>query len=549
MVTRFQRYRQIADVLVKYGFGILVEEVIPGGRRLRALRRSPGEERSVYERIRLAIEELGPTYIKFGQIMSTRRELLPPELIEELQKLQDQVAPLPFEEIRPVIQRYCPNLEECFDIIEEEPVAAASLSQVHRAVMRDGRVVALKVQRPGIVDLIETDLLILQSLARRVESLSPALRVYNLRGMVDEFSLQIRRELDFAQDGMNADRLRRNMRGIPGVKIPRVHWGISGPCLLAMDYVEGVRIDDVAAIRAFGLFPEDIADLGFSAYIQQIFVDGFFHGDPHPGNLLVTRRGEVVFLDYGIVGVLRPERRRAFADLLLAMTRTDVAGVIAALEKLDVHISPADLDSVKDDLYLVLLDYREMRLERMNFAVAIRGLTDTLRRYHIRVPSNLMLMMKVVVMVMDIGTRLDPSFNFDQRIRPYLARIIAQQRFSPETMAKTVWSLADAAEGLLAIPGNVNETLKTLSEGTVTIELEDTDLGKIVGVIDRTSDKLIVGLVVAAIVVGSSLVLRVADLPIPGYVTTLAVVGYVFAVLVGFYAVYNILRHGRVMRR
>ena len=549
MVTRFQRYRQIADVLVRYGFGILVEEVVPGVGRLRALRRPPGEERSVYERIRLAIEELGPTYIKFGQIMSTRRELLPPELIEELQKLQDQVAPLPFEEIRPVIQRYCPNLEECFDIIEEEPVAAASLSQVHRAVMRDGRVVALKVQRPGIVDLIETDILILQSLARRVESLFPDLRVYNLRGMVDEFSVQTRRELDFAQDGMNADRLRRNMRGIPGVKIPRVHWEISGPCLLAMDYVEGVRIDDVAAIRAFGLFPEDIADLGFSAYIQQIFVDGLFHGDPHPGNLLVTRRGEIAFLDYGIVGVLRPERRRAFADLLLAMTRTDVAGVIAALEKLDVHISPADLDSVKDDLYLVLLDYREMRLERVNFAIAIRGLTDILRRYHIRVPSNLMLMMKVVVMVIDIGIRLDPSFNFDQRIRPYLARIIAQQRFSPETMAKTVWSLADAAEGLLAIPGNVNETLKTLSEGTVTIELEDTDLGKIVGVIDRTSDKLIVGLVVAAIVVGSSLVLRVADLPIPGYVTTLAVVGYVFAVLVGFYAVYNILRHGRVIRR
>jgi len=549
MVTRFQRYRQIADVLVKYGFGILVEEVIPGGRRLRALRRPPGEERSVYERIRLAIEELGPTYIKFGQIMSTRRELLPPELIEELQKLQDQVAPLPFEEIRPVIQRYCPNLEECFDIIEEEPVAAASLSQVHRAVMRDGRIIALKVQRPGIVDLIETDILILQSFARRVESLSPDLRVYNLRGMVDEFSLQIRRELDFAQDGMNADRLRRNMRGIPGVKIPRVHWGISGPCLLAMDYVEGVRIDDVAAIRAFGLFPEDIANLGFSAYIQQIFVDGLFHGDPHPGNLLVTRRGEVVFLDYGIVGVLRPERRRAFADLLLAMTRTDVAGVIAALERLDVHISPADLDSVKDDLYLVLLDYREMRLEQVNFAIAIRGLTDILRRYHISVPSNLMLMMKVVVMVIDIGIRLDPSFNFDQRIRPYLARIIAQQRFSPDTVADSVRSLAGAAEGLLAIPGNVNETLKTLSEGAVTIELEDSDLAKIVGVIDRTSDKLIVGLVVAAIVVGSSLVLRVADLPIPRYVTTLAVVGYVFAVLVGFYAVYNILRHGRIIRR
>ncbi|MEN6512964.1 AarF/UbiB family protein [Methanoculleus sp.] len=549
MVTRFQRYRQIADVLSRYGFGILVEEVFPGVGRLRGVRKPVEEKQSVYERIRLAIEELGPTYIKFGQIMSTRRELLPPELIEELQRLQDRVAPLPFEEIRPEIRKYCPNLEECFDVIEEEPVAAASLSQVHRAVTRDGRVVALKVQRPGIVDLIETDLLILQSLARRVESIFPDLRVYNLQGMVEEFSVQIRRELDFSQDGMNAERLRRNMHDIPCVLIPRIHWHISGPRLLAMDYIEGVRIDDVEAIRAFGLFPEEIADLGFHAYVNQIFVDGFFHGDPHPGNLLVTAQGEIAFLDYGIVGVLRPERKRVFVDLLLAMTRTDVAGVITALGRLDVHINPADLDAVKDDLYLVLLDYREMKLERVNFATAIRGLTDTLRRYHIRVPPSLMLMMKVIVMVMDIGIRLDPTFNFDQKIRPYLVEIAAQQRLSPETMGNAVRSLVSAAEGLLAIPENVNETLKTLSEGTVTIELEDNDLRRIVGVIDRTSDKIIVGLVVASIVVGSSLILRVADLPIPGYVSTLAALGYVFAVVIGFYAVYSVLRHGRALQR
>lgn len=549
MVTRFQRYRQIADVLIRYGFGILVEEVIPGARRLRVFRKPPAEERSVYERIRLAIEELGPTYIKFGQIMSTRRELFSPELIEELQRLQDQVAPLPFEEVKPVIQHYCPDLEECFATIDEEPVAAASLSQVHRAVMRDGRVVALKVQRPGIVDLIETDLLILRSLARRAESIFPDLRIYNLQGMVSEFSVQIRRELDFAQDGMNADRLRRNMRRIPGVKIPRIYWHLSGASLLVMDYVEGVRIDDVAGIRAFGLFPEEIADIGFQAYVQQIFIDGFFHGDPHPGNLLVTEEGKITFLDYGIVGVLRPERRRVFADLLLAMTRRDVSGVIAALERLDVHISQTDLEAVKDDLYLALLDYQEMRISRVNFTVAIRGLIDILRRYRIRVPSSLMLMMKVIVMVMDIGIKLDPSFNFDQRIRPYLTRIVAQQRFSSDTVADTVRSLAGTAGGMLAIPGNLNEALKTISEGAVAIELEDGDLEKIVGVIDRTSDKIVVGLVVAGIVVGSSLVLRVADLPVPGYITALAVVGYVFAVLVGIYAVYDIFRYGRVMRR
>lgn len=548
MVTRLQRYRQIADVLVKYGFGILVDEVIPGGERLRAFQRAEKDERSVYERIRLAIEELGPTYIKFGQIMSTRRELLPPELIEELQRLQDRVAPVPYVDIRPVIRRYCQNLEECFDIIEAEPVAAASLSQVHRAVTRDGRVLALKVQRPGIIDLIETDLVILRSLATRAESMFPDLRVYNLEGMVDEFSTQIRRELDFTQDGMNAERLKRNLADMPCVKVPRIYWNLSGPAMLAMDYVEGVRIDDVEAIRALGLFPEEVAEIGFEAYVKQIFVDGFFHGDPHPGNLLVTGQGEIIFLDFGIVGVLRPERRRVFIDLLLAMTRTDVDGVITAFRSLDVKVNPAVLDAVKDDLYVVLLDYREMKIERVNLATAIRGLTDTLRRYHIRVPPTLMIMMKVIVMVMDIGTRLDPTFNFDQRIRPYLMEIATAQRLSPDNLAGALRSFLGAAEGLLAIPGNVNETLKTLSEGTVTIELENRDLAEIVGVVDRTGDKVIVGVVVGAIVVGSSLILRIAELPIPGYISVLATLGYVVAVIVGFYAVYSALRHGRSFR-
>ncbi|BBL68964.1 ABC1 kinase family protein [Methanoculleus chikugoensis] len=549
MVTRFQRYRQIADVLVKYGFGILVEEIVPGGERLRGLGKTRKDERSVYERIRLAIEELGPTYVKFGQIVSTRRELLPPELVEELQKLQDRVAPVPYNEIRPVIAQHCRNLEECFDVIEAEPVASASLSQVHRAVTRDGRVLALKVQRPGIAELIEIDITILRSLAKRANSLFPDLRVYNPEGVVEEFVTQIRRELDFTQDGMNAERLKRNLAGLPCVRIPRIHWDLSGPAMLAMDYVEGVRIDDVEAIRSLGLIPEEIAATGFEAYVKQIFVDGFFHGDPHPGNLLVTRRGEVVFLDYGIVGVLRPERRRVFVDLLLAMSRTDVAGVISALKKLDVRIDPAVLDAVKDDLYVVLLDYRETKIEQVNFGTAIRGLTETLRRYRIRVPSTLMIMMKVIVMVMDIGTRLDPSFNFDQRVRPYLLDIAAAQRLSPDNVTGAVQSIIGAAEGLLAIPGNVNETLKTLSEGTVKLELEDHDLDEIVSVIDRTSDKIIVGVVVAAVVVGSSLVLRVADTPIPGYVSVLATLGYVFAVIVGFYAVYSVLRHSRGLRR
>jgi len=185
----------------------------------------------------------------------------------------------------------------------------------------------------------------------------------------------------------------------------------------------------------------------------------------------------------------------------------------------------------------------------VNFGTTVQNLTDALRRYHIRVPSTLMLMMKVIVMVLDIGTRLDPSFNFEQKLRPHLMEIAAQQRLSSDNVTGAVRSLVGAAENLLAIPGNVNETLKTLSEGTVTIELENRDLTAIVGVIDRTSDKIIIGLVIAAIVVGSSLILRVADLPIPGYVSILATVGYVLAVILGFYAVYDAIRHSRTLRK
>ncbi|RXE57383.1 ubiquinone biosynthesis protein [Methanoculleus taiwanensis] len=546
MVTRFQRYGQIADVLIKYGFGILVEEVFPGSERLRAFkRRGQKEELPAYVRVRLAIEELGPTFIKFGQIMSTRRELLPPELIVELQKLQDQVAPLPYDEVKPVIEDYCPVFGDCFDLIEEEPFAAASLSQVHRAVLKDGSVVALKVQRPGIVDLIETDLLILQSLAERVESMYPDLRVYNPRGMVDEFAVQIRRELDFTQDGKNAERIGRNMREVRGVRAPKIYWQYTGTRLLTMEYVEGVRIDDLPALREMGLLPREIAERGFSAYIKQIFIDGFFHGDPHPGNLLVTEKGFIVFLDFGIVGVLRPEKKRRLINLLLAIVNSDVDRTMDALHDLGITIKPEDVDSVKDELYVVLIDYRDAQLGQFNFGMALIGLTDTLRRYRIRVPPAFMLMTKVIIMVLDVGTELDPTFNFDRNIRPHLTAIAARERFSPEKLLDVGHVINDAIDSLVRLPRSFAETLQNVTEGSITLEMEKSTIDRVEQMLDHVTDKILVGFIVAAIVVGSSLVLQVSDVTLPDYITWIAILGYAVAVVVGFYAIYHAIVYGR----
>ncbi len=324
MVTRFRRYWQMADILFKYQFGVIVQKLFPGVHRYRGFRNVPIEEvTSEYARMRMAIEELGPTYIKFGQIMSTRQEVLPPGLIVELKKLQDRTNPLPYEVIKQVIQKNCPHMDACFIKIDEIPLASASLSQVHRGTLKDGTEIVLKVQRPGIADIIETDIQILRSFATRAEKAFPEWRVYNPRGLVNDFAVQIRKELDFILDGKNAERLRKNLRGVEGVGVPKIYWEHSSRQLLVMEYVPGVRVDDVSRIREFGLNPKKIAINGFNAYMKQIFEDGFFHGDPHPGNLVVTREGTLFFLDFGIVGIIRPERRLWFIALINALITQD----------------------------------------------------------------------------------------------------------------------------------------------------------------------------------------------------------------------------------
>jgi len=543
MVTRLRRYWQIADVLAKYGFGILISENFSSGirHRLRLSREKTGEQ-SVYVRIRLALEELGPTFIKFGQIMSTRRELLPPGLVEELHKLQDEVAPLPFEVVYPVIQEYCPDPGEYFSWIDPEPFAAASLAQVHRATLREsGREVALKIQRPGIEEVIETDLRILQSLAHRMETFFPESRVYNPTGMVRDFSHQILRELDFVRDGKNADRLRHNLRDFEGVKVPRIYWEHSGTRLLVMEYVEGVRVDDIAGIEDMGIRPRDIAKRGFSCYLAQIFDHGFFHADPHPGNLLVTRRGELTFLDFGIFGVVRPERQRAYLDFLHSLVEGDANIFVESMERLGIHIRAEDRDAFKDEVYLALIDFRSFELGEYDMQSSLAHITEIMREFQLQVPLPLMRMIKVIIMVTDIGLTLYPTFDFVAHVRPYLEKLGREKMFSEDMLRRASHSARAAIEGMFDLPARVNESLERISRGSIRLELVDTDIKQLQESLDRTSDKILVGLVTAAVVVGSSLILLATNITLPRWVSMVAIFGYVAALLIGLYALYHVL--------
>jgi ubiquinone biosynthesis protein len=546
MVTKYRRYWQIGDILIKYEFGSIVQRLFPGTFRFRRCKECEVESvASVYERMRLAIEELGPTFVKFGQIMSTRPDILPPDLITELKKLQDQVAPLPFSEIRKVIEAECPGHDAYFLSIEEVPVASASIAQVHRAVLKDGTQVALKIQRPGIRDVIETDILILESFAERVERYYPQYRVYNPRGIIADFAVQIRKELDFLRDGRNADRLRFNMQDLEKIRVPEISWEYSTGRLLVMEFIEGVRIDHVEEIKAFGVDPKEIADRGFYAYLQQIFEDGFFHGDPHPGNLLVSQDGTINFLDFGIVGVIYPERRFYFIHLLSAMIYREPELMIKALEHLGITIAENERDNFREDIYLAMLDSEGASIGQYSFTTMSERLTETLRHYQIVMPQNLMLMLKVIVMVLDVGVTLDPSFNFGEKVEPYVRKLGRRENVLDQVLYRASHSLLETIDGMFEMPRTVNKTLRSLSTGTIKIDIVDSDILKLQQSLDKTSDKLLIGLIVAGVVVGSSLVLNVSDIKLPPFVFYLAALAYVVAIIIGLYTIWHVMAVAR----
>jgi ubiquinone biosynthesis protein len=544
-VSNLKRYKEIGDVLLKWGFGsTLLEDLSPGLARMNLQGRLHPDiaGMSVYERMRHVLEELGPTFVKFGQILSTRRELIPPEMFEELAKLQDKVAPLPFEQVRPIIEGYCGPIDEAFRDFDTEPFAAASISQVHKAVLHDGTIVAVKVQRPGIADQIETDLPLFLKMAERIEKLSPESRVYNPQAMVREFSIQIRKELDFTREGRNAETLAAGMTDIPEIKIPKVYWKFTGERVITMEFVEGCRIDDVDTIRSYGVDPVAIADIGFHAYIRQIFRDGFFHADPHPGNLLVSREGQLIFLDFGMVVLIRPERRKIFIKVLLAIVEGDVDTLVECFEKLGLVIRQEDLEPLKDELYASLRDYQTYAISDFNVGSAMESLPKILQKYHLMVPGSLMMVLKVIWMIFDVAVKLDPGFNFNQRVRPYFEEIVAGSFLSSDSFRKLPLSLIEMAEGFMNLPRAINQTLRNLGNGDFKLEIEANDLKTLSTSIQDASERILIGLIASAIVIGSSLVVYASDTPITGNLFYLTFLVYIVAIIIGIIALVRLMK-------
>lgn len=516
-LRHLQRYREIAACLVRNGFGYLVEEMgLLGLLSLpkRLFTRAPREEgRSVGARVRVVLEELGPTFIKLGQMLSTRPDLLPEHIIAELNKLQDQVPPFPFREVKRIIEEELgAPAEEIFAYLAETPLAAASIGQVHLARLKSGQEVVVKVQRPLISSTVETDLEILEDLATLAEHRLELARRYHIRDLVEEFARNIRAELNYTWEARNAERFAQIFAGDERIFVPRVSWEYTTRRVLTLECFRGVKINDTRELKARGYDLRTIARRLIEAYLHQVLIAGFFHGDPHPGNLMVLP-GEVIgFTDFGLMGKLPRELKRDFTSLLLAIINRNTDGIVKAALRIGVVLEDVDLKEFRDDVEELQEKYYNLPLSQISFAEALQDFFRLAHRHRIQIPADVALLGKTFLTLEGIITKLAPDLSIFEMVVPFRRKLV-MARFQPREVVDLFWrNLVGYGELLLDIPRDLKELTFLVKKGRLRLELGVPELERFSRKLDRIGNRLSFSIVLlsfsiimAGLIIGSAL--------------------------------------------
>jgi ubiquinone biosynthesis protein len=551
-----KRYRQIIGVFINYGFGGIIEQLnidyyLALGKNIITFNRSGRKKLIRYsnaQRFRMALEELGPTFIKLGQLISTRHDFIPPAVINELKKLQDNVPSFAYEEVVTVIESSIDaRIHEVFPEFIVEPVAAASIAQVHKARLVSGEQVAVKVQRPGIAATIETDIDIMMNLARLVGRHIQELQIYDPVGVVKEFAKTIRKELDFQIEGHHVDRFAVNFKDDPSVFIPSIYWAASNREVLTMDWVEGIKIDNVDVLIEAGLAPKIIAENGATLILRQVLEFGIFHGDPHPGNLLVLPGNVIVPLDFGIVGHLDEELKQLVLDLVMAIISRDIRQLTSILSTVGViDEDQINMRELQADLYDFVDRYYGIPLHQLEVATLIKDFIVITSQHHIRFLPDMMLLVKALVTIEGVGRTLDPDFDLISHATPFVKELLAK-RMSPKYLSKIAWrQLLELQNLLKMLPRETQEIIKKLSKGKLKIEFEHVGLDPLGKNLDRITNRLSFSLIVSAIIVASSLIMQTnTGYMFMGY-PVLGIIGYLVAGGLGSWLAIAILRSGRM---
>jgi ubiquinone biosynthesis protein len=536
------RYRQILATLLKYGYRDVVHALRLEGLARPIERVALGDDvppRDRPRRLRLVCEELGPTFIKLGQVLSTRSDILPEAYTTELAGLRDSVRAFPFAEVEAILAaEFGRPPSEVFAAIEPEPVASASISQVHRATLRDGRVIALKVRRPGVEKVVQADLDILKNLAQLAERRMPFLAPYEPSAIVREFDRTIKRELDLSVERRTMERCRAQFEDEPMARVPAAFKEYSTGRVLAMEFIAGVGVHDLQGIRSLGVEPAEVAVTGSRILLSQIFTLGFFHADPHPGNLRVLPGGVIAPLDYGMFGTLDAITRERIADLLLGLLAQDTDRVLRDLERLDIRGEGVDPRALRRDVNELVAAYSELSLDSIDLTLLLRDLIDLIRSHHLRIPPDLVLLIRALVTIEGVGRALDPHFDIAAQLRPFI-RDLSLRRYNPwRVLSHTVRTAEDVRHVATLLPEVLTHSLDSIRRGELAVRFDLHHFERLVLQLTRASHTLSAGVVIAGLLIGSSLLIRQGTGPVG-----LAYGGYVLALVMGLWLVWNRLRN------
>lgn len=551
------RVKEIINVFLKYGFGRIIDQIhfqrfIPLRTRLKTFGQWPAlKGPSVPERLRIAFSELGPTFIKLGQLLSSRPDLITKRFADEFKKLQDEVPPFPTEEAKKIIEEGSKlPIERIFRTFDDRPLAAASIAQVHYATLSNGADVIIKVQRPGINDQIEVDINIMYTVANLLDRYVPESRFFNPKGIVEEFSRTIKRELNFIEEARNCNRFRRNFEESPDICIPLIYDEFTTRKVLVMERINGARIDNIAGIESMGLERRHLAKIGVNAYFKQILEDGFFHADPHPGNIFVMPDGRIGLMDFGIVGRVSPELREIIAKTLLALLNKDFDKLTDQYIDLGYVSEDLDVGVLRKEFRADLADFLEplygLTLKELNFSEYIDTVTRIALKHNMKVPSDLLLINKAMLIVESIARVLDPDFDFISAAEPYAIKLM-KQRISPGRIyEKTVKNIEEIGDFAVLFPKQMRQIIRKLLSGDIHMKLTHVSLDRLIRDMDRSTNRIAFSMVISAVLLSSAIMHATGVGPKMYGLSVFALISFGTASFLGIWLIISIIRSGRL---
>lgn len=557
-----RRFGTISRVLLRHGLGDVSDRLFNGRR---AARKATEEElvlKSAFpspKRIRLVLEELGPSFVKLGQLMSTRADLFPPEYIEEFKKLQDRVPPIPFSDVKGVIESELGRpLEAIFEEFSSESIAAASVGQVHIAKLFTGEKVAVKVVRPGIEKKIREDIRLMYYMAEKIEQTFEMGRILAVSNLVREFERIIFRELDMLIEAGSIEKFGTNFKDDPEIHIPAVHWGYTTKSVLVMEHIDGIKMDDVEAIKAHSMDPKEVAMIGLRSFSRQLMEYGFFHADPHPGNTIVMYDGRVGLVDFGITGYLDQEMMRQIANLFLGYAEHDYDLIMDALADAGlINEETMDLKSFRVDLKDMSESFYGRSLQNISVKDVYDQLMQLVLKYRVRLPRNLLLLLKTFIQTEALGKILGSDASILEVTKPF-ARKLIQRGYDAQSMAKNIGRDARLTGSYVkAMPKFVHDILRQTAQGRQRIEMHHSGLDPVSNQLEKGVNRLTVGIIISASILAASLILNSSQkvlvftlnffgLQSISLTSALGVVGYVIATILGIWLIVSILKSGRL---